>query len=36
MCEARGQQVDMKALKQAVASVNLAKLDSMKSVGAKK
>lgn len=34
--EARGQQVDMKALKQAVASVDLAKLDSMKGVGAKK
>lgn len=36
LVEARGQQVDMKMLKQAVAAIDLAKLDSMKETGAKK
>lgn len=36
LVEARGQQVDMKVLKQAVASIDLTKLDSMKAVGEKK
>lgn len=36
LVEARGQQVDMKTLKQAVASIDLAKLDSMNAIGAKK